>query len=468
MKLLTKIKPLWAALLLAACGVGNEREAATPNTADALMDLGRAVRMGDVTAVDNAIAQGANLDVRLEFGATPLLWAIDSQDLSITSALLDAGADPNLADDDGATALMIACELGGEEITRRLVEANADVNETRADGISPLAICARHATSGAVSALLAAGANPTKGDADGRTPVMWAASGGKAESVRLLAEAGANINAVSTAGFTPLFFSIKSQDLETLKTVLALGGHTDHIGPKETTAVQLAVYQQNFSAVGLLMNHGADLAALDRHGNSLLHAASVAGDIDLAQRLIEAGADPNQLTGPSQITYVTEANFGVPPPEIPPLPPLFLAAENGEAEVMRILLEAGADTAFIDDDGRNVLHAAARGGSAETLALALSLAPDANTTINNGETPLHILLWFASGDPQDTEETKAMMRILADAGARIDLPNGRGRTVQDVASESLASVQVIFSEVFSPLTAIGSTLTDDNEAPRKG
>ncbi|MEM6913571.1 MAG: ankyrin repeat domain-containing protein [Pseudomonadota bacterium] len=464
----SRLTVLCAAVVLAACGGSFEPDDTVSRRSATLIDLDRAVRLGDLASVEKAIAQGADVNARLTYGATALMWAIDSQDLNITIALLNAGADPNLTDDDGATALMISCELGGDAIVERLIEAKVNVNQARADGVGPLAVCARHASTATVSQLIASGADVTTIDAAGRTPLMWAASGGKAGSVRALAEAGADVNATSNAGFSPLFFAIKSHDLETLKTMLALGGDASHIGPKNTTAVQLAVYQKNFDAVRILMKEGVSLTALDRHGYSLLHAASAAGDTGLVKLLIDAGSNPNQRTGPSQITYVTEANFGVPPPDIPPLTPFLLAAENGHAAVMHALLDGGADPAFVDGDGRNVLHAAAKGGSTEALSLALSLAPDPNMTTDNGATPLHLLLWFASGEPKDAEETEAMMRILADAGARTDITNGRGRTAEAAAFEGLASIQSIFVDVFSSSSPAGLVTAQDGETQGKG
>jgi ankyrin repeat protein len=278
---------------------------------------------------------------------------------------------------------------------------------------------------------------------------MWAAASGRVEAMALLLKAGADVNKVSKGGFTPLFFAIKSGVVPATEMLLAAGAKADYRGPENTSAAQLAVYQKNYGAAALIVARGADLTERDRTGQQLLHGAAAGGDEALVSLLLAKGADPNGLTGPSRIKWVTEANFGVPPPPVPPTPPLLIAAANGHETVMKLLLVAGADPHFVAADGTNVVLAAAQGGSASALELALNLAPDVNVANANGLTALHLLV---GGGVRP--ELAAMMRVLAAHGARADIKTKFRMTAAEMADGGLTEIRTIFREYFPAPTAV--------------
>ncbi|MBV2150842.1 ankyrin repeat domain-containing protein [Sphingobium sp. AS12] len=439
-----RARPFLALLaLLAGCGMAQAR---APQKDEG---LARAIVANDVAGVEAALAERADPDQRLAFGATPLSWAVNVQNPAIVAALLTARASVNSADQDGVTPLALACELGEPAIVAQLLDARADVRVARADGTTPLAVCARYGPADAVARMLAMGAAPDRIDSRGQTPLMWAAAAGRTEAIALLLKAGANPNCVSKGGFTPLFFAIKSDVVSATQALLAAGADSAYRGPENTSAAQLALYQKNYAAAALLVPHGVDVVERDRTGEQLLHGAAAGGDINLIRLLLAKGADPNGLTGPSRITWVTEANFGVPPPPVPPTPPLLIAAANGRKDAMALLLAAGADPRFVTADGTNVVLAAARGGSAATLDYALSLAPDVNVAGANFMTALH---WLVAGGVQP--ELEAMLKILAAHGARTDIPSKYGATAAQMADGGLTQVKQIFRTVFPDKTSV--------------
>ncbi|MEQ6333705.1 ankyrin repeat domain-containing protein [Sphingobium sp. MK2] len=437
-------RPILALLaLLTGCSVAQARPAQDDDR------LARAIQANDLAGVQVALAEGADPNRKLAFGATPLSWAVNVQNAAMIGALLAGGAGVNNADQDGVTPLSLACELGEAMIVAQLLDAGANVRATRPDGTSPLAICARYGPSDAVARMVAMGAAPDSIDSRGQTPLMWAAAAGRTEAIALLLQAGANPNRVSKGGFTPLFFAIKSGVVPATQALLAAGADSTYRGPENTSAVQLALYQKNFAAAALLVPHGVDVTERDRTGELLLHGAAAGGDVDLVRLLLAKGADPNGLTGPSRITWVTEANFGRPPPPVPPTPPLLIAAANGRKDVMALLLAAGADPRFVAVDGTNVLLAAARGGSAATLGYALSLAPAVDVADADGMTVLHVLV---AGGVQP--ELEAMLRVLAAHGARTDIPSKYGATAAQMADGGISEVKGIFRTVFPDPTAV--------------
>ena len=130
------------------------------------------------------LAKGAPVNaVAGEKLVTPLLLAISKGNLSVVTELLAAGADPNLPMAQGVTPLMFA-SLQPAPYVSALLGRGAKVDVAAETGVTPLkaAISAGHAD--VVELLLKAGANP---DYDGgRPPSPRAMSAGKGAAIKSL------------------------------------------------------------------------------------------------------------------------------------------------------------------------------------------------------------------------------------------------------------------------------------------
>jgi ankyrin repeat protein len=233
--------------------------------------------------------------------------------------------------------------------------------------------------------------------------------------------------------------------------VLDAGGDPDYVAPDGTTSVQLAMYQHDYGFAARMIERGASLDAVDRNGFRLLHAAVLADQPQLVTLLLARGADPNALTGVSRVKWRFEQNFKPGDYEAPPESALLLAAEHGYTDVMALL--ADADSRFRDRDGSNIVLAAATSGVPQALELALRLQPDANTTTSDGQTPLHLLLASGSGAEGAGPQCVAMMRLLFEHGARIDIKNHDGQTAADIGEDDQFSGKSAFETIFRPQPA---------------
>jgi ankyrin repeat protein len=130
-------------------------------------------------------------------------------------------------------------------------------------------------------------------------------------------------------------------------------------------------------------------AADDPDGTTALHWAVRANDLDAAQRLLRAGANPDAAN-----------RYGV--------TPLSLAAENASAPLLQTLLEAGAHPSGA------ILMTAARTGNAEVVRMLLARGADANARESSlGETAL---MWAAAEN--HPEAVRALIEHGADPNAR--------------------------------------------------
>lgn len=101
--------------------------------------------------------------------------------------------------------------------------------------------------------------------------------------------------------------------------------------------------------------------------------------------------------------------------------PLVMAAYKGYTEVVRLLLEAGADVTAVDPGMKaTALHAAAYAGRTEAAKLLIEHGIDIDKQgPNNGYTALHDAIW------QNNVETA---KVLIEAGANLALKSHGGET----------------------------------------
>jgi cytohesin len=97
-----------------------------------------AVGGGDVEAVKECLAAGADVNVKDKRGFTPLHWASISGHKEAVELLIDNGADVNAMRGGGGTPLSYAASWGHEEIVELLIANGADVNVKDAFSETPL------------------------------------------------------------------------------------------------------------------------------------------------------------------------------------------------------------------------------------------------------------------------------------------------------------------------------------------
>ena len=107
--------------------------------------------------------------------------------------------------------------------------------------------------------------------------------------------------------------------------------------------------------------------------------------------------------------------------------PLTAASGQGHVEVVRLLLEAGADKNLADNDGSTALMCAALWEKVEVMRLLLEAGADMNMADIDGNTAL----MHAAG-----EGNHGALRLLVEAGADKNLKNKNGETASFLAARA--------------------------------
>ena len=413
-----------------------------------------AAQSNDIDSAMMSIDQGVGVNTTSPDGATALHWAAHWGTTDLAERLLSAGALVDASNELGITPISIACRNGSEAMVDLLLKAKADAKGSEPSGETVLMSCARTGSLGAVEQLLAAGAEPNSFEVDsGQTALMWAAAGGHWEIVDLLIGAGADVNASSSGKFTPLMFAARTGDLKSAELLLDAGAEVnvateDGLSPLLIASAsldaitgsdyRLVVEESQHESVGaLLLDRGADVTQGDQYGMTALHYAVEMNKPSLLRALLKRDADPNaQLTQGLPFRrgdYVgREAYDGA--------SPFWLAARLGNVEMMRELLDAGADPELRQAWGvtptmvaAGVTQTDSRIANEEKLIQALELLvleikTDIHSVDRSGQTAVH-----GAANVSGNE----IIKFLVAEGADPEAVDSRGRTPHDVAMRTL-------------------------------
>jgi uncharacterized protein len=446
-----------------------------------------------------AISDGYDINDAEADGTTLLMRAIHERNTPLAELLIESGADVTVVNRYGMTALMLAARRGSGVIARKLLDVGANPNTMNLEGESALMSAARAGSVEVINALLEGSphflgrsANPDMKDGwKGQTALMWAAGLGHTDAALALLAGGADINLKSTviniAPVDPKYYQ---------------GGFVYTDIPKgRMTALLFATREGKMDTVNVLIDAGADINAVDNEGTNALILATLNGHLDIAGRLLDSGADPDiaDRWGRTALFVATDLNTMDANPRPTPMPldtlnpvdivrlalnkganpapelqsslpawmvvgaahngilnkgatPFFRAAMSGDLEIMRMLVDAGADpmkgteeregmamggnmrpsnggtTPFMVAAGVGWRQGLSRGREADALTalewLINEYGMDINAINQSGETALHGASYRGSIE---------IARWLIDHGADFNLTNARDMTPLDIA-----------------------------------
>jgi ankyrin repeat protein len=218
--------------------------------------------------------------------------------------------------------------------------------------------------------LLKEGVDVNIARADGATALLWAAHWDDRDAIELLLRAGANVNAADDHGVTPLARACENASEPTVTRLLEAGANPNAAQTNGLTPLMTAARTGNHNVVKALLSRGAHVnaATTTTHETALMWAVSER-HADIVRTLVENGADVHPR--PRQA-----------------FSPLIAAAANGDIESAKILISAGARVNDTASDGTHPLPYAIVVGQSAFAHFLLDQGADPNGAID-GVTALH-------------------------------------------------------------------------------
>lgn len=267
-------------------------------------------------------------------------------------------------------ALQKVAARGKLSVVRLLIEHGADVNPKRDSEVPALVKAAEGGNVAVVRELLAHNADPNARNRLGQTALFIASIKGHDKVIEALIEGRADVNAQDREGRSPLLY------LASEKTAKA----------KWTTGT-----------LRLLLQHGADLEVRDQIGRTPLLWAATNCNIGLAKFLLGNKADVSAANnrGRTALHLSVESND-----------------EEHRDEMVRLLLNHGANPEATSDGAWTPLHNAAQSGHLSIVAILLTTSAKVNAELSNGMTPLQYVRSSLTPPPFATARTADLTRAV--------------------------------------------------------
>ncbi|EHK50138.1 uncharacterized protein TrAtP1_007735 [Trichoderma atroviride] len=334
-----------------------------------------------------------------------------------------------------------------------LTRDNVDVNWGDDYDWTPLHHAVSRCKQATVKMLLARGANINPVNAVGETPICLAAKDGHEDIFKLLRDAGALINPTEPEHKMPLSFAIKGRHKNIVKLLLENGAKIDEEdGSIGRTPLSLAASNTDQSILRLILEYKAEVHANDyKITESPFLSAIMGGNTDYVKSCLK-----QQLR-----LYQGAFNYYT-------VTPLSLAVLSGHGDIVRLLLENGAQAgevfyglsllsvaiakgyydivelllkngvyALTTNGGsdKGPLSLAILNGHRDIIKLLLKYRAKANRIEEDGETPLSLAVLQRQED---------IVTLLLESGPEVDLKNGYGFTPLQMAAldgnEGIAAV----------------------------
>ncbi|XP_064642669.1 putative ankyrin repeat protein RF_0381 [Lineus longissimus] len=379
-----------------------------------LSPLHYAVSNGDLARVNDLLETGSDVNY-IGIGRTALHYASETGNLDIVEALLGAGANIRSltieSHGPGRNALQIAYRHGHTEVVRKLIQLGASVERI---SLLHLSLLLYDVTT--VDEILREWKRDVNlRDCYNQTSLHVVAKQGFITLARKLLQTNVchhTVNAYDCDGMTAFSYVINARERLLRKRTAAAEAASDSDAPRELPSyeelmgrgandVRMCKEDGYITFLKLLLDNGADVGLeLDDQGFGLLHKAGESGDIELVKLLLEY--DTTTLESAANMLEKTA---------------LYCACESGHEDIVRALLEKGANpNPKFDKYGRlhiYPLDVAVRRNQYSMVEMLLSSG--AKTDVfdpDDGNAPIHVAVINQSND---------IVELLLTRGASLDI-----------------------------------------------
>ncbi len=348
------------------------------------------------TYIDSSVLKfiGGNLDLNVtdNKGRTPIFYLIKNGALNSNSFTfaIEKGANVNHLDDQGNNVLLALIqeiidtpEEEKEKIKSLidmipwLIDENVDSNRCNKNGDNALMLATKHNHLKVVEKLLDYEVDPNFINDKNETALAHAAIKGKSyiDIVSILLDYGARPNISDENGKTVI------EKLLEIELYLRNGKKL------KMKARQNIDENENYKSVleEILLNGEVNLTMLNSEGNPYFFDAVENGNIDMVKMLVKYGADINQKNkdGYNIIYYYMSKNISF----------RKIADQQNYLIMLRNIISLGADVNSRDDFGGITLHKAILDNDIQTIKVLINAGADINAVDNKGRNMVHNTMW---------------------------------------------------------------------------
>jgi uncharacterized protein len=267
----------------------------------------------------------------------------------------------------------------------------------------------------AIAALIKQHADVNAPLPDGATALHWATYWDEASAVDVLIRAGARVNAANEDGATPLYLACINRNATIAEKLLAAGADPNGELPSGETALMTATRTGSTAIVRALLARKANVNAKEKtSGQTALMWAVAYEHADVAKALLDADASTSarsdvrrRVVNVGGLNQSERKPDGTGPADLGGFTPLLFAARNGNVELGKVLLTAGANVNEAGPTGASALAIAAHSGNTAFASFLLEHGADPNAA-GAGFTPMHAAV---------LRSDVALVKALLDKGA---------------------------------------------------
>ncbi|XP_065345586.1 uncharacterized protein LOC135943106 [Cloeon dipterum] len=364
-------------------------------------------REGNLEALQKLLQHGADLTLKDVEGKNAFHHAI--RHFELVSFLLDQNGDlATEQTNDGSTALHLALKTGDERVLQWIVTKNIDIDASNDEGETVLILACQRKKWTSVDMLLAKNPDVNRRDKRGRTPLFYAGNAGNREVVLKLLDHGANPALTDDEGRNVLHHA-------SMGLVLILHERNQDLIHKMDSSGNTPLHNLAYSRIddfSTLESLTADFNGCNRDGKTALMLACMKGNVEYVRFLLSKGVDVNKKDLKKKRTA------------------LHHAVVTGDKKTVQLLIENGADTTAIDDEGQNLLHLAIP--NFELVSLLLEQNKDlAKGKTASGCTALHLALKVR----RDNYDDRVVSLLLDETAVDLDAGDDNGKTALILACE---------------------------------
>lgn len=418
------------------------------------------------------IEKGLPINNTNQFGATPLIAAIQSNQIDIVKQLIAAGADVHALDNQKKNALYYAAEFRRWNVVELLLERNIKVDaqdhnavhaffgavhDDRAALISSLLeldanfIHARNESGCKIlpyavgrkcfDLLLEKGADINAVDADGKSSLITATRFHDIDCFDKLLDRSADVNIADNNGVTAAMIAASFKKTTFLEKLIQKGADLNKRDKNSKTALMLAIQEGNLENVKLLIENNAEIDQADCDGNTALMLAILMRKDDLAKILIAKGArsDIHNSDGKDALALAFEHNHkelfqllfekspGSLPTEMDIFSAYFWLPSHRRLEIIQNMIESGTDISTQNKLGKTLLMYAVEDNDQEMIDLLVHNKANLDLIDRDGNSALVLAM---------EAKNEKIARLLIQSGADINIKPQYGKSAFHLAIEN--------------------------------